>query len=320
MELRSATLAVVVLVVVSALVGTVAVPVPTLSGTSIDTGQAGATADAPDETAAVRTTTPSPNASLPPGVNTTGLEDPEALVEAHRRALANTSFAFRFDANVSVGPASQWTRQTGRVETGLAPLVVESDSVRLIGDGTSAVATDLWANDTTVVVQYRRDDRTELAAYDRNDSDLPDETWAHLPRADLESQVTQSWLLELAFAVGEYDLDRTERRDGRRVAVLRATRPAAAANVTDMNATVVVDREGRVHSISLTVAYAGDDATRLYYGFELTAVENVSVDRPAWVGAALPPNATTTVPGTATVDGDAETTADGDARTATDSD
>jgi hypothetical protein len=318
MEFRSATLAVVALISLS--VGTAALPVgttPSSPGTTTAAPPGSTTADAPAETTTVApTTTASPNASLPPGVNTTGVEDPAALIDAHRGALANDSFAFRFGANVSVGPANQWTRQSGRVGPDLSPLVVHSDSVRRIADDTSAVATDLWANNTTVVVKYHRGDRTELTAYDRNGSDLPDETWSHLPRADLQSQVTQSWLLELALAVGEYDLAGAERRDGRSVAVLRATEPAAAANVTDLNATVVVDFEGRVRSVSLTAAYEGDDATRLRYEFELTAVGNVSVGLPPWVGAALPPNATagnatTTVAGTATTrDGTATTAAE----------
>jgi hypothetical protein len=250
-------------------------------------------------------------------VNQTGIEDASALVDAHQRALDNTSFAFQFRANVSVGPASQWTYQRGEVEAGLSPLLVHSGSVRqLDGEGTR-VGTDLWANESTVVAQYHRENRTELRRYNRTGGNLADETWDHLPRADLESQVTQAWLLELALTAGEYDLARTERRDGRQFAVLRATEAVAATNFTDLNATVVVDSEGRVHSLSLTAAYAGDDENRIRYEFELTELGSVEVERPRWVGAAIPPNesasaTTTTVAAgeTTTMEADAMTTSD----------
>jgi hypothetical protein len=253
------------------------------------------------------------NASLPPGVNDTGVADPDALVGAHRRALDNASFAFRFRANVSVGPASQWTLQHGTVGEGLSPLVVHSNSVRQFDDGNSSSATDLWANETDVVVRYHGENRTELRRYNRSGDNLADETWAHLPRADLDSQVTQSWLLELALTAGEYERVRTERADDRTVeagvrngsgenrtmTVLRATEPVAAANYTDLDSTIRVDSAGRVHSLSLTANYEGDNETRIHYEFELTEIGDASVERPNWVGAATPPttraNATTTV-------------------------
>lgn len=226
------------------------------------------------------------NDTLPAGVNESGVEDPEALVADHRNALNETGFSFEFRANVTVGPASQRTLQRGRVEPGLSPLVINSTSERDLGDGTTSVATDVWANRTTSVVRYDRGDWTRVRKYNRSAEsiDVPDESWAHLPRADLDSQVTNAWLLELALAAGEYDLDRVEERDGREVAVLRATEPAAAANVTDVDATVVVDREGRVHELSLTASYEGGDAaTRAHYEFELTDIGETSVERPSWV-------------------------------------
>jgi hypothetical protein len=253
--------------------------------------------------------------ALPPGVNRTGLEDASALVDAHQRALDNTSFGFHFRANVSVGPASQWTFQRGRVEANLTPLVVRSKSVRQIDGDRTRFGTDLWANETTVVAQYQRENRTELRRYNRTGGNLADETWAHLPRADLESQVTQAWLLELALTAGEYDLVRTERRDGRQFAVLRATE-TVAANFTDLNATVIVDSEGRAHSVSLTAAYAGDDENRIHYEFGLSDVGSAEVERPQWVDAATPPNESANA--TATISAEETTAAEANATTTTD--
>ncbi|WP_435179979.1 hypothetical protein [Halorussus sp. AFM4] len=261
--------------------------------------QTGAGSEPAPPGTATTTANASSNESLPPGVNRTGVEDPSALVAAHRTALNNTSFAFRFHANVSVGPASQWTRQRGAVEAGLSPLIVHSDSVRRLGDGGTRVATDLWANETAVVVRYRGTNRTELRRYNRSGENVADETWAHLPRADLDSQVTQSWLIELALAAGEFDVAGVEQRDGRTVTVLRANRAVEAENYTDFDATVVVDAAGQVHSLSLTAAYAGDDATRVHYEFALTELGGVTVERPTWVEAASPPT-TTAGDGTAT--------------------
>lgn len=274
-----------------------------LAGCAASAGQTASTAgvgtttartEPTDETAT--TTTATTTADLPPGVNATGLEDPAALVAAHRSALADTGFAFRFRANVSVGPASQWTVQRGTVEAGLSPLVVHSASVRELDGDLERTVTDLWADERTVVVRYRRANRTELRQFDRSggNASLYDDTWAHLPRADLDSQATLSWVLELALAVGEYDLVRTATRDGHRIAILRATDPAAASDFTDLNATLVVDTEGRVRSLSLTATVEDEDAIRVRYAFELTEVGNASVEvgRPRWVVAAIPPNET----------------------------
>ncbi|UPV99060.1 hypothetical protein M0R88_11035 [Halorussus gelatinilyticus] len=282
---------------------------PTTTPAANDTGTDGtpANATAANTTTANRATNDSTaNASLPPGVNATGVADAETLVGAHKRALNNTSFAFRFRANVSVGPASQWTLQYGSVGEGLSPLVVHSNSVRQFDGGTSSTATDLWANETAVVVRYHGENRTELRRYNRSGGNVADETWAHLPRADLDSQVSQSWLLELALTAGDYRRVETERTGNRTVTVLRATEPVAAANYTDLESTVRVDAAGRVRSLSLTATYRGDNETRIHYEFELTEVGNASVERPTWVGAATPPttrpatttteNATTTVP------------------------
>ncbi|WP_276280936.1 DUF7537 family lipoprotein [Halorussus caseinilyticus] len=309
-------LAVAVLVLVAGCAGSEETTPPTTSVETPTTAEpATTTSPATTSSSPATTANASANESLPPGLNASGVEDSAVLVEAHRSALNNSSFAFRFRSNVSVGQSSQWTRQRGTVEAGKSPLVVHSDSVRNLSGGTTRVATDLWANDTTVVVQYHRQDRTELRRYNRTGGNVADETWAHLPRADLDSQVTQSWLVELALTAGDFELDRIERRDGRRVAVLRATEAVEATNLTDLNATAVVDEEGRVHSLSLTAAYEGDDRSRIHYEFELTDVGSVAVERPMWVGAALPPTTengttTTTVPSgdeTATPT-DAETT------------
>ena len=255
---------------------------------------------------------------LPPGVNETGLEDPSELVDAHQAALNESGFAFEFQANVTVGPASQRTVQCGTVEAGLSPLVVESTSERDLGDGPTTIGTDLWANRTITAVRYDDGDHTRVRQFNRSGEELgvPDETWAHLPRADLDSQVTNAWLLELALNAGEFELDRVENRDGERVAVLRATEATAATNLTDLNATVVVDTEGRVHDISLTAAYEGDEAdTSIHYEFELTQIGNVTVERPGWADAVLPDETTEDGTGDETTDSGGETADSGDETT-----
>lgn len=240
------------------------------------------------------TTTTKTNATLPPGASGSGIEDAEALVAAHREALNETGFSFRFQANVSVGPTVQWTAFHGTVEAGLSPLLVHSTSVRQFNDDTTEAGTDLWANATTVVVQYHEEDRTDLRWYNRSNgtAEAYDETWGQIPRADLESQVTQSWLIELALTVGDYHLARTERRDGRLFAVFQASEPVAGANFSKLNATVVVDSEGRVHAVELTASAEGDDAIRVHYEFELTEVGNVTASQPKWVETATVPDET----------------------------
>ncbi|WP_276300272.1 DUF7537 family lipoprotein [Halorussus lipolyticus] len=283
----------------------------TATASSASTSQASVTTLGANTTTATTATTD----SLPPGLNQSGVADADELVSAHQRALNNTSFGFWFRANVSVGPASQWTYQRGAVEAGLSPLVVRSESLRQFDGGATRVSTDLWANETTVVVQYSRTNRTELRRYNRTGENLADETWAHLPRADLDSQVTQAWLLELALTAADYDLEQIEERDGRRVVVLRSSEAVAGANFTDLNATVVVDAEGRVHSLSLTAAYDEADENRIHYEFQLTEVGASSVSQPRWVDAAIPPSESANA---TTVGAEATTTEDANATTTTD--
>ncbi|WP_132057268.1 hypothetical protein [Halorussus amylolyticus] len=308
MRVRRAALVVVAVALVAGWSGSVTAPVTTSGGATAPNASASNAATASPETAASETETTELRATtaesrtttasddLPPGLNESGVEDPEALVDAHRAALDDTGFAFRFRANVTVGSASQLTVQHGAVEEGLAPLLVNSTSERDLGDGPDAVATELWADKNTTVVRYDRgDDETSVQRYNRSADgfSVPDETWGHLPRADIDSQVTNAWLIELALTAGEYDLDGIERRDGREVAVLRATEAVAAANVTEVDSTVVVDREGRVRELSLTATYEGDPATRASYEFELTELGDVEVERPVWVDAAIPPGTPT---------------------------
>ena len=242
--------------------------------------------------------------ALPPGVNESGVENASALVAAHEESLADTGFSFEFRSNVSAGPASQWTVQRGTVEANTTPLSVRSTSVRDLDGQTTTFSTDLWADDESVAVRHTRENETELRRYNRSGGNpgVYDESWAHLPQADLESQVTLSWLLELALTVGEYDLDRIEERDGDRVAVLRATDPVAAANFTDLDATILVTPDGQVRSLSLTATAEDDAETRIHYEFALTEVGDVDVERPEWVEEAELPGANETTETTTTSD------------------
>jgi hypothetical protein len=264
-------------------------PAPVAGGQSDEANAT--TAQATTEQAApAETTTSKSGDSLPPGVNESGVENASALVAAHRDSLADTGFSFEFRANVSAGPASQWTVQRGTVQANASPLSVRSTSVRDLDGQTTTFATDLWADDDSVAARHSRGNQTELRRYNRSGDNVGvyDESWAHLPRADLESQVTLSWLVELALTVGEYDLDRVEERDGDRVAVLRATDPVAATNFTDLNATIVANSEGQVRLLSLTATAEDDAATRIHYEFQLTEVGSVDVNRPEWVTEAEP--------------------------------
>jgi uncharacterized protein with GYD domain len=282
-------------------------PVPT-AGVQSDDSNATTEHTTTDESPTPETTTAAEaDDDLPPGLNESGVENASALVAAHEDSLADTGFSFEFQANVSAGPASQWTLQRGTVEENTSPLSVRSTSVRDLDGQTTTFATDLWADDDSVAVRHSRGNQTELRQYNRSGGNVGvyDESWAHLPRADLESQVTLSWLLDLALTVGEYDLDRVEERDGDRVAVLRATDPVAAANYTHLNATLLVGSDGQVRSLSLTATGEDDAATRIHHEFRLTEVGEVDVERPDWVKEAEPPEGTneTTETETTTRDG-----------------
>ena len=280
-------------------------PMPKPAPAGVQNDDSTATRDTTDESQGAETTTAESDDGLPPGVNESGVENASALVAAHEESLAETGFSFEFRANVSAGPASQWTVQRGTVGANTTPLSVRSTSVRDLDGQTTTFATDLWADDESVAVRHSRGKQTELRRYNRSGGNVGvyDESWAHLPRADLESQVTLSWLAELALTVGEFDLDRVEQRDGDRIAVLRATDPVAAANFTDLNATMFVDADGRIRSLSLTATGEDDAATRIHYEFALTEIGGVDVERPEWVEEAEPPERGNETTETTTRDG-----------------
>jgi hypothetical protein len=60
--------------------------------------------------------------------------------------------------------------------------------------------------------------------------------------------------------------------------------PPNVTNIRNYEAELVVDGDGRIRSLSVDVAYDVDGQTADYqFDFELTAMEDLGVERPSWV-------------------------------------
>lgn len=266
------------------------------SGVTQETGQettAAGTTTAAATTGAAETVTPS-EATLPPGVNESGVANASALAAAHAEALNGTGYSFVMATNVSMRFGNRTTlmnsTSNGTVEENATTFLLHSRSNRTMGNRTTVATSDVWGNETVILTRMQVDNRTRYRHLNRTGR------YDRLVRAQLGG----SRLVEVALASGNYTVESVERRDGRTLTTLVATEYAGNrsmlgdANVTTFESTIVVDGEGLVHSLNLTVATedARGNAQYVHYRFELTEVGDVTVEEPAWTAAALDANTT----------------------------
>jgi len=283
MSTRLTTAAVVALVVLAGFGGSAAQS-PTATETTETTAETAA------ETGTESTAqTDASSADLPPGVSADGVENASALLAAHRAALAETGYVYRVRYAVSAGEsfAQQGTARSV-VAKNHAPIRVRSVSDTQSDDRTRRVRTDVWANESVALYEYRTRNRTR---YDKSNASLsPDETerFARRPTLDVVAQASLSNLVELALLSGEYEVAGTESVDGATLTTLRATEPNGSvpglANASTYDGTLVVDDRGRVREMNLT---AVGDRTSVRYEFALAKLGAVVVEYPAWADRAL---------------------------------
>jgi hypothetical protein len=272
MSTRLATVAVVALVVLSGCAGSAAQSTTATETSANATEQADAS-----------------SADLPPGVSADGVENASALLAAHRAALAETGYVYRVQYAVSAeGSFAQQGAARSAVAKNHAPIRVRSVSDIQSGNQSRRVRTDVWANETVALYEYRSRNRTR---YDKSNASLsPDETERFARRATLDvvAEASLSNLVELALRSGEYEVAGTESVDGATLTTLRATAPNGSvpglANASTYDGTLVVDDRGRVHEMSLI---AEGDRSSVRYEFTLAKFGGVVVEYPAWADQAL---------------------------------
>jgi hypothetical protein len=219
------------------------------------------------------------NASLPPGVNESGLVDVDALVAAHRESMAAASVAYTFAHERTMrypnGSTTSDLDVTGtvRIESNLTGMNRTVDRDRPY-DETTVVWTNASAGYERVV-----DDGT---SYTRRYQGPPTDAPVH-------------YMLPNALAVGEWNLTNVS-DDGTRF-VLVADGPGDGTPGDAKEAAVygraVVDSEGRIHELHVRLwrRYYEHDVegrmnTNRTLDYDVTAVGNVSVGDPGWLSAA----------------------------------
>ncbi|WP_327050843.1 DUF7537 family lipoprotein [Halomicrococcus gelatinilyticus] len=212
------------------------------------------------------------DAALPPGVTESGLANATKLVAAHEAALAETGYEFRFTASTWYGNETSAGTQTGTVAVGLSSFLV----TKSVQDDSSTYTTATWANESVALTAFTSDGERRYQERERNAD----------TQKEITSQATKAITLQSILDSGEFSVTEVERTGERTLTTVRADAYAGDArfdDVSEYNATVVVDASGRVHEFHWTVETAD---LRRESDFELTAIGPVSVERPDWAGAA----------------------------------
>jgi len=236
------------------------------------------TPDGTDAPSTNGTTTPGDESTLedrrvavenpPPGLNDSGVADVDALLDAHRAAVEENGAVTVTNLSVA-GPQSSIS-SNATVRWG-ADGTIGTRTVNDVGRGSAEI--QQYTNGTVSAVRQRTAAGETISVFDAG--------------GYVERQAGAAGL-RAYLAVGEYVPTAVE--DGR--VTLEATSVGDAdglgANVTDFEATLVVDERGRLLSFEATIASdaeAGTSTTTIDY--EMTARSLAAAERPSWVDDAV---------------------------------
>lgn len=195
------------------------------------------------------------------------------------------------------------TTERGSVAEGLAPSLVRSDGRVQLGNRTAAVTSETWANETLMLVRFSVANQVSVQRVDlaRNAT----RGFLDVTRDHVNATVTKAQIVNLTLHTGNFSVADVNESGNRTLYTLEASSFTGSdhlwldlENVSEYDATVVVDEQGTVHRLTLDVV--AEDAA-IHYDFELTQVGAVEVERPSWTAAALGAGANAT--GNATVAG-----------------
>ena len=221
------------------------------------------------------TTTPGDgpaSTDLPPGVSGSRLANATKLVAAHESALAETGYEFEYTADTRYANETSVGTQTGTVAAGLSSFLV----TKSVQDDSSTYTTATWANESVALTTFTSDGERRYQERERNAD----------TQKEITSQATKVITLQSILDSGEFSATEVERTGDWTLTTLRADAYSGDGrfdDVSEYNATVVVDSSGRVHEFHWTIETAD---LRRVSDFELTAIGPVSVERPDWAGAA----------------------------------
>lgn len=222
-----------------------------------------------DDPSRTETVTPAPvstpadgsstGSSLPPGVTGTGVADPRALLDAHRRAIEDRSYTLR----VCVTSGGQRAERLLRFES--PERYYHRDT-----EAGSAGTRTAFADGTRL---YVRTNRSGSVRYDAGNA-----------TAGPSTPTTR--LLKTFLQVDNATVSKTRLNAGVGYEI-RATYDAhpTVAEFRNYSVLAVVTPEGRLQSVtaSYTRTTGGLDPVDVFYSFQYTEVGSTTVTRPTWV-------------------------------------
>lgn len=214
---------------------------------------------------------------LPDGITTTGVHNASAAAADHRASLSDTSFTLHLQANRTTGDGGSGVTLNQTVRSDRDGDIL----MRAERTGSRTVSQTVWTNGSVAV---RRVTRNEDSVYQR------------IPPREVQRGATGRIIIEQILAAGDFQPDEVITREGTQLVVLRADRStgnAASAlgvqSVSSLTGTVLVDADGRVHSMSVEFTYTNDQGVEVHQSLtqRLSGVGSTTVERPSWVSDAL---------------------------------
>lgn len=172
-----------------------------------------------------------------------------------------------------------------------APFRIRTETEARLGNRTSRFETDVWGNESVALAEYEEMNRTGYQKYVNEPNGSVEVSPFELSSFHaLSRQVSHEVVVSFVALTGEYEVESVERRDGRTLTTLRATGlnqsfgERDTENISQYDATLVVDERGLIHRANLTMSFP---ESTLSYDFELTKVGGVVVAYPSWADRAL---------------------------------
>lgn len=228
------------------------------------------------------TPTPDPSEQLPPGVTSDGIGNASQLLDAHVTELSRTGFVGVGTGNGTIYRDGFLVDVESHQRNVVEPEVSSYLRQRSIIAGPVRNEWQAWGNASD---EYRRSKEGNGWKYERKEP---------APPAKLAGRgLLLPYLRGGNYTVERFETDNNETRfrlvstEVEDPDALMEALPDDTEEITSFEATVVVDMDGRIHSVQATAEYVirGEEATH-QLEYRLEQVRGVTIDRPDWVDAA----------------------------------
>lgn len=242
------------------------------SGTPIETPQAPSTSPATATVSMTPTSEPTP---LPPGLNATGLIDPEALIDAHMETIVGRSYTWTLTYQVFVRNArSVERREVVRVRRQSRYVTNVSGNTRKTDRADPTATVSAYGGGGFRYTKRETDNETR---YQRT---------ALTYRNDRSRYAVRSRVLLAKFLWGNHSARVSEtQRDGDTVYILTLVDSTTDEDVSTTT-TAVIEPNGFIRSLRWKSVATGQDQISVVISFRYTDVGATTVESPPWLAAA----------------------------------